>query len=354
MLRPRSRRSLLIARRAVIVICALSVGEGRANAFGSDGARSVATIYDELASMLSRIMSVEYEAEAVLVNHAPGAANERAWRTTFAMQGNLFRARVEGADPEHPYSHEAAFDGQTYQFFRDGVLGSTANPRTQFNTQYLSVQPIIVPLRIFFQDEESSEFTTLLNEELWTRLASHSTYVRSDRVNGDACDVVAIEQITPSRELRVTAFLSRALESYPVRVSAEAVMLQVPEESPLRRLSREMSVDAVAYKTEAGRVVLPMVIELLDYDSNKSLMRTQTYQILRDSLRINRPMDTSRFRIEEGQATVVLNEDKRTRRMAGGEAELGQGEAGLWRGLLIASPLIIAAAVLIFLLRRKG
>jgi len=321
---------------------------------------SIAAMYDQLATSLARVTSLEYKAERVMTNHLPLPADAPIGRVMYdqlyyAVQGNSVYSRVEKTDSDVGLSTswEGAYNGTEYQVLEhSGVLQKFSHAPDYFAGRYHSNQPIAVPLDFAFEFGNEYAYYTFLNQTIWERLVPLSEYVGVENVGGRLCDVVGINKVNPefNAQYSYVVFLARELDYYPLKWELDVTPLTGADGTTLGEPTRtEGEVQTLVRQTSSGRVVVPVDVTL-DVYWNGELGRTIQIHIDPATLRINQPLDESLFTIDDSRASRIVDRDSPTTAPA---RVLEVQQRRNWYFLFVVVLLAIASIAVLWRLRKK-
>lgn len=279
----------------------------------------VAEIYDQLAASLARLESLEYVAHKKVTWHnaskAPFGRSARRSVLQIAIQGEHVYSRTDKVDPDprESMSWEGAYNGREYQVLQETLVNGQRLNVLRIDTEpprgFLGPnrQPILWPLLFVFNERDMQDSLWPTDDD-WQGLIGQTTWLGAETVADHVCDVVQITHSKWNYEFLYRISLDRELDFYPVKWECDATPLPDPgNERPRKPARSEILIQPLTRETSAGRIVLPGKITFDVYNDGQHDY-TSAIRIDRQSLRINEPIDESRFTIPRDLAAQVIDE----------------------------------------------
>lgn len=312
----RTHLRILAAASAFLLPCAHAVAQA---VDPPEQDERVGAMYEQLAASLARLESLEYVAHKTVTWHnalkAPFGQSVRRSVLHMAIQGEHVYSRTDKLDPDprESMSWEGAYNGQEYQVLQETLVNGQRLNVLRINTDpprsFLGAnrQSILWPLLFVFNQGDIQQ-SLWPSEDDWQRLIGRTTWLGAETVADHACDVVQTTQSKWNYEFSYRISLGRELDFYPVKWECDATPLPDPtNERPRKPARSEILVQPLTRETRGGRIVLPGEI-MFDVYNDGQHDYTSEIRIDPDSLRINEPIDESRFTIPRDLAAQVIDE----------------------------------------------
>ncbi|MGC8639208.1 MAG: hypothetical protein ACP5XB_04940 [Isosphaeraceae bacterium] len=317
------------------------------------GGASLSFMLDRLRVGLERLRTIDYKAKVTRRQHMnkvtnPQKPSEKPYRISYDLEytadGNRFHSRVKfrGIDGRL-YDEELAYNGRYFQRFGQdsGLLELSKNIRMDQPAQSLMIQPVVFPFAFALGDGDQADYPTLINQNVWDRLAQQTAVRGEEESNGRATVVIEVATTRMGRPFRYKVYLDKGKDFYPIKSIAKATHGR-----------SETDIRTTTIKTANGPVVVPLKIDEMDYDSSGRLMSTTSFQIEPAALKVNSPVDSKIFTIDPKRAwNGILDEEKNIRTRSPGAVAAGNRRGGWWVWWVLI-PVNVAGASIIMVVRK--